>query len=117
MPPGSDLAVPAVAVAEYLAGVLADEDGSRSAAQRGFLERFLGVVPVCDYDREVAAHHAELLAYTRETGQHRGALDLIVAATARATGRVLVTTDEKARFGELPGVVASVASVNRARRR
>ncbi len=34
----------------------------------------------------------------------RGPRDLMIAATARATGRVLVTTDTKAGFGELPEV-------------
>jgi tRNA(fMet)-specific endonuclease VapC len=29
---------------------------------------------------------------------------LIIAATARASGRILVTTDAKARFDELPEV-------------
>jgi tRNA(fMet)-specific endonuclease VapC len=32
--------------------------------------------------------------------------DLIIAATARATGRTLITTDGRARFEELPGASA-----------
>ncbi|MGH3620431.1 MAG: hypothetical protein ACRDQ5_01390, partial [Sciscionella sp.] len=84
-----DVAIPAVAVAEYLAGTLLDPDPGRPAAQRAFLDEVLDVVPVHAYDRAVADHH-----------------DLIIAATARATDRAVVTTDERARFGELPEVTA-----------
>src|SRR5439155_27154002 len=47
-------------------------------------------VPVLDYDLEVAAAHAELLAEVRRQGRPRGAHDLVIAATARASGRTVV---------------------------
>lgn len=50
----------------------------------------------------MAEHHAELLAHTRRSGRRRGPHDLMIAATAHATGRLLVTTDTKVGFGELP---------------
>ena len=106
VPSGIDVALPAVAIAEYLAGVLLDSDVSRRAAQRAFLDEVLAVVPICDYDRSVAEHHAELLSFVRRKGRTRGAHDLIIAATARATQRTLWTTDQRARFDELPGVTA-----------
>jgi tRNA(fMet)-specific endonuclease VapC len=99
-----DVALPAIAIAEYLAGTLLDEDPARAAVQRAFLEEVLRAVPVLDYDEGIAEHHAELLAHVRRIGERRGAHDLVVAATARSTGRTLVTTDARARFGELPGV-------------
>jgi len=94
--------------AEYLAGVLRDDDHGRRAAQRAFLDEVLVTVPVEDYDPTVAKHHAELLAHVLRAGQPRGAHDLIIAATARATGRTLLTTDERARFPELPDVSVRV---------
>jgi tRNA(fMet)-specific endonuclease VapC len=103
-----DVAIPAVAVAEYLAGVLLDGDPGRAAAQRAFLDDVLAVVPVHEYDREVAEHHASLLAHVHASGHRRGAHDLIIAATARASDRVVLTTDERARFGELSGVSVRV---------
>lgn len=103
-----DVAIPAVAVAEYLAGTLLDSDPGRAAAQRAFLDEVLGVLPILEYDRGVAEHHAALLAHVQRTGSKRGAHDLIIAATARATGRTLLTTDERARFGELPEINARV---------
>ncbi|MBL8929046.1 MAG: PIN domain-containing protein [Kineosporiaceae bacterium] len=99
-----DVAVPAVAVAEYLTGVELDDDPARRAAQAAFLDELLGAVPIIDYTTEVARHHAALLAHVHRTGRPRGAHDLIIAASARATGRILLTTDAKADFGELPEV-------------
>jgi tRNA(fMet)-specific endonuclease VapC len=99
-----DVSIPAVVVAEYLTGVLLDKDRSRRAAQKAFLDDVLSVAPVDNYNSAVAEHHAELLAYVRETGQARGAHDLIIAATARATGRILLTTDASAEFDKLPDV-------------
>jgi tRNA(fMet)-specific endonuclease VapC len=101
-----DVALPAVAIAEYLAGVHLDQNDSRRAAQHEFLDEILAVVPVEDYTPAVAEHHAVLLAEVTRSGTPRGAHDLIIAATARATGRVLVTTDARAKFPELPGVTA-----------
>lgn len=106
-----DLALPAVAVAEYLAGVRADTDPARSAVQRAFLDDILQVLPVHDYDRTVADHHATLLAHVQRTGRKRGAHDLIIAATARATDRIVLTTDERARFAELPDVDARIVTL------
>lgn len=111
LPDEDDVAVPAVVVAEYVAGTLLDEDAGRRAAQRAFLDEVLAVTPVEDYDAIVAEYHAELLAHTRRIGRPRGVHDLIIAATARATGRILVTTDEQARFGELPDVQVRVVVV------
>lgn len=70
----------------------------------------LAVVPVEDYTPAVAEHHAVLMAEVTRRGTPRGAHDLIIAATARATGRVLVTTDAKAKFDELPEVMARLLS-------
>jgi tRNA(fMet)-specific endonuclease VapC len=103
-----DVALPAVALAEYLAGVLRDDDPGRRVAQRAFLDEVLVTLPVQDYDPAVAEHHAELLAHVQRAGQPRGAHDLIIAATARATGRTLLTSDERAHFDDLPGVSARV---------
>ncbi|TQM02030.1 PIN domain-containing protein [Pseudonocardia kunmingensis] len=103
-----DVGLPAIAVAEYLAGTLLDADPGRSAAQRAFLDEILQVVPVLDYDEGVAEHHAALLAHTRRSGEACGAHDLIIAATARSADRTIVTTDARAGFGELPGVEVRV---------
>ena len=69
------------------------------------------MLPVVDYTHAVAVHHAALLAHVRRDGRPSGAHDLIIAATARATGRLLVTTDGRAGFADLPDVEARVLAV------
>jgi tRNA(fMet)-specific endonuclease VapC len=97
-----DVAVATITAAELLVGVeLAD--GKRRAARREFLESLLDAIAVEDYDLDVAAAHAALLAHTRRSGQPRGAHDLIIAATARARDREVVSADLTG-FANLPGV-------------
>ena len=43
---------------------------------------------------------------TKRSGRVRGAHDLILAAPAAETDRVLLSRDAAARFGDLPGVIA-----------
>lgn len=99
-----DVALPAVALAEYLTGVELDNNPARQAVQRAFLDDLLAVTPVIDYTPTVAVYHATLLAHVHRTGHPRSGHDLIIAATAQATDRVLVTTDAKAGFADLPNV-------------
>lgn len=106
----SDPAVPAIVVAEYLVGVKLDDNPGRRAAKQAFLDNVLAAVPVEDYTLDVADVHAELIAATRADGKPRGPHDLIIAATARATGRTILTTDRRARFTSLPEVTARVLS-------
>lgn len=101
-----DLALPAIVVAEYLEGVILTVDDISRAAHREFLGALSRALPVIDYDTEVAEHHAALLAHTRREGRPRGAHDLTIAATARSSGRTILTRDARARFDELPDVRA-----------
>lgn len=103
-----NVALPAVVVAEYLTGVAALSHPGRRASARQFLAELRAEAPVIPYDDAVAEVHAELLTHVRAAGVPRGAHDLIIAATARASERILVSTDHRARFDELPGVRARI---------
>lgn len=109
----ADAVLPAIAIAEYLAGVAGDENPARAASQRALLDQILNIVAIEEYDVGVAEEHAELLRHTRREGRPRGPHDLIVAATAKASDRILVTTDARARFEDLPGVRARVLTTSR----
>lgn len=88
--------------AELLVGVeLADRRHAK--ARRAFVDALLSSVSVEPYDLEVARVHAELLAHARRAGRTRGAHDLLIAATARARSRTVVSADLSG-FAELPGV-------------
>ncbi len=81
-----DVAIAAVTVAELLVGVML-ASGRRSEARQAYVEELVESLPTIAYDREVAVEHAELLVAVRSRGRPCGAHDLLIAATARATGR------------------------------
>jgi len=43
------------------------------------------------------------MAHVRREGKSRGAYDLLIAATAAATARTVLTMDASAAFDDLPG--------------
>jgi tRNA(fMet)-specific endonuclease VapC len=104
-----DITISAVTVAELQLGVELGE-GDRRIHRQEFVDGVHALVPVEDYTADVARVHARLLAHVRRTGKPRGAHDLIIAATAAATARTLLTLDGKAAFEDLPGVHANVAA-------
>jgi tRNA(fMet)-specific endonuclease VapC len=91
-----------VTAAELLVGVNL-VTGTRRAARQAFLDGVLEAIPTLPYDLRVARHHAELLTAVRKTGRPRGAHDLLIAATAVASGRTVLTADPRG-FEDLPGV-------------
>ncbi|MSV79453.1 MAG: PIN domain-containing protein [Actinobacteria bacterium] len=96
-------AIAAITVAELGVGVeLAS--GRRRTNRRAFLDDVLATLQVIDYGVDVARAHTALLVAVRSAGRPRGAHDLIIAATARATNRTVVTFD-RAGFADLPGVL------------
>jgi tRNA(fMet)-specific endonuclease VapC len=97
-----DVAIAAITAAELLVGVelATTEHRDRRLA---FVERILASVPLESYDLAVARAHAALLAYTRRAGEPRGAHDLVIAATAVASDRTVVSADAQA-FDRLPGL-------------
>lgn len=97
-----EVAVAAITIAELLVGVYLADDAHRTARQE-FVDAVTEVVPIIDYDSAVAVSHAELLVAARRQGRLRGAHDLIIAATAKATQREVVSADRTA-YDELPGV-------------
>jgi tRNA(fMet)-specific endonuclease VapC len=94
--------VAAITVAELKVGVQLARGRRREQRER-FVAAVLDAVSIDPYDLDVAEAHAALLAHVRRTGTPRGAHDLIIAATARARERQVVSFDESG-FAELPGV-------------
>lgn len=97
-----DVAVAAITVAELKVGVQLAKGSQREKRER-FVAAVLEAVSVEPYDLDVAEAHAALLAHVRQTGTPRGAHDLIIAATARARSRQVVSSDQSG-FADLPEV-------------
>jgi predicted nucleic acid-binding protein len=101
-----ELAVASISVAEYRTGVELADTPEPAAERARALATITSVIDVLDYTTVTAVHHARLLAHVRKSGRPRGAHDLIIAAHAAETGRLVLTRDSKARFGDLPGISA-----------
>jgi tRNA(fMet)-specific endonuclease VapC len=97
-----DVAIAAVTIAELRVGALLGTR-KKAAARSAFVEDVLAVIPVIAYDVAVADAHARLLVAVRRQGAPRGAHDLLIAATATASRRAVVTADAAA-FANLPGL-------------
>ncbi len=100
-----DVAIAAITVAELLVGVQIAKGGRRKKRER-FVAAVLDAVTVEPYDLDVAEAHAALLTHVRRKGTPRGAHDLIIAATAQARERVVISSDRNG-FAGLPGVSVS----------
>lgn len=98
-----DVAIAAITVAELKVGVQLAK-GRRRETRKRFVAAVLDAISIEPYELEVAEAHAALLAHVRRTGTPRGAHDLIIAATARARERQIVSLD-RSGFAELPGAV------------
>lgn len=104
------LALPAVVLAELLAGVhLADTPG-RASARRAKVEALTGRVPVVPLGPGAAEWWAEAFAALHRAGRLIPANDLVVAATALDLGfGVLVGPGGEGHFGRVPGLRVEVA--------
>lgn len=105
-----ELSIAAVTLAEYRVGIEMADTVERAATRSRWLDVVLSEVDVLEYTRRTADHHARLLAHVRRSGQPRGAHDLIIAAHALETARIVVSLDAKARFDDLPGVSSVTAT-------
>jgi tRNA(fMet)-specific endonuclease VapC len=100
-----DVAIAAVTVAELRLGVRLAK-GRRREKRELFVAAILDAISVEIYDLEVADVHADLLAHVRRAGAPRGAHDLMIAATAAARRREVLTLD-RGGFADLPGVTVA----------
>jgi tRNA(fMet)-specific endonuclease VapC len=101
-----ELAVAATTVAEYRVGIELADTPARTADRARALVAITSAIDVLDYTEATAACHARLIAHVRRSGTPRGAHDLIIAAHAAETGRVIVSRDAAGRFGDLPGLTS-----------
>ncbi len=97
-----DVAIAAITVAEMLVGVELAK-GKIRTSREALVKEVLVEIPVLDYTIDVAQSHAGLLLEVRRQGRPRGAHDLIIAATALSSSRIVVSAD-RSGFEDLPGV-------------
>jgi tRNA(fMet)-specific endonuclease VapC len=86
--------------AELLYGAAKSWDPAR--AKRA-VERFLAPYTVLSFAAEAADHYADISVRLEALGTPIGPNDLVIAATARAQGLILVTHNT-AEFARVPGL-------------
>jgi predicted nucleic acid-binding protein len=99
------LAMPAVVYAEILVGVLLADSAERAARRRARLDALADLVPIVEFDRQVATVWADLFATLSRAGTMIPANDLAVAATAlHLDYGVCVGPADERHFRSVPGL-------------
>ena len=101
--PDEPAAMSAITASELLAGVHRADSTERRVRRGAFVEAVIERMPVLQIDLRVARVHAQLWARLTEAGQPIGAHDLLIAATALASG-YSVLTDNPRDFLRVPGL-------------
>lgn len=96
-------ALAAITMSELLHGVHRARNAGERAKREAFVERILASTPVLAFDSMIARIHARVWASLASRGTVVGAHDLLVAATALATGCCVATRDLR-DFKKIPGV-------------
>jgi predicted nucleic acid-binding protein len=92
--PEDTAAISVLTIGELHAGVrLAGDPGARAQRQArlGAIRASFEPIPV---DETIARHYGELLAVARSQRRSSKATDVLIVATASATGRILITLDD-----------------------
>jgi tRNA(fMet)-specific endonuclease VapC len=68
------------------------------------IKNFMSLVKIVDFGKAAADEYALLRAFLNSRGTPVGNMDMLIAATAKASGAVLVTNNEK-HFSLIPDLV------------
>jgi tRNA(fMet)-specific endonuclease VapC len=101
--PDEPVGIAAITAAELLHGVHRAATRAQRHRRETFVERLLDALPVFPFDLVTARIHASLWASLAAKGVTVGAHDLLIGATAIATG-YRVTTRDRRSFGRIPGL-------------
>lgn len=88
----ADIAVSTITVSELQYGA---EKSGYPEKNRIALEQFLAVFEVVAFDTRAASHYGEIRFTLEREGTPIGAMDLLIAAHARAMGLILVTNNRR----------------------
>lgn len=102
-----DAAIATITAMELLVGVERADEAHREA-RAVHVEALLSSLPIEPYNLGVARVHARLAVEAMSKGRPRSAYDMMIAATAAATNRILLTTDAAAGFDQLTSMQTEV---------
>ncbi len=92
LPPVADCSLSSIVTAELRTGLAkAPPDAKRSA----MLEEFIGIFEIISFDDACSREYADIRANLERRGISIGPLDMLIAAHARQSEAVLITTNMK----------------------
>lgn len=97
----SDCSVSSITAFELYTGTLLSAHPER---ERVKVERFLEQITIIAFDRVAAQHAASIRVELQTNGSTIGAYDLLIAAEARRSGFVLVSSNER-EFGRISNLL------------
>jgi tRNA(fMet)-specific endonuclease VapC len=87
---GEGIAISAITLAELMYGVEASAYPEKNTLA---LNQFLSIVDILPFDDEAAAEYGKICAALRRQGTQIGAMDMLIAAHAKAKGLIIVTNN------------------------
>jgi predicted nucleic acid-binding protein len=103
--PGQTAAISVITLGELRAGVRVAADARTRAQRQARLAAIRMTFSPLPVDEIVVDHYGEILATARSQRRTTKATDLLIIATAAATGRMLLTLDDaQAQLASLAGV-------------
>ena len=103
--PGQTAAISVITIGELRAGVALATDAASRAVRQARLAAIRATFDPVLVDEVVAEHYGQILATARRQKRSSTATDLLIIATAAATGRVLHTLDKaKAQLAHAVGI-------------
>lgn len=103
--PGQTAAVSVITIGELRAGVALAVDLATRAARQARLAAIRAAFDPVLVDEAVAEHYGQILATARRQRRASKATDLLIIATAAATGRILHTLDKaQAQLARAAGI-------------
>jgi len=81
-----------ITYAEFMFGI---ENSPNSKKHRATVEKFILHVDILPWDQSAAQHYGQIRVDLQKQGNPIGAMDMMIAAHARANKRTLITNNEK----------------------
>jgi toxin FitB len=105
------MAISVITLGELRAGVRLAKDPTERAARQTRFNAVRDAFEPIPVDEAVAGHYGDILAAARSAERNSKATDLLIIATAAATGRVLHTLDgRQAALAQVAGVALQTSA-------
>jgi tRNA(fMet)-specific endonuclease VapC len=101
--PGEDVAMSSLTVSELLFGLHKAQTAARREGRQAFIDMAVESIQVLPFDLVAAEIHARIWATLESLGQRIGPHDTIIAATALAHNRAILTANVR-EFSRVPGL-------------